>query len=168
MRWRWVVSEQAVSPVIGTMLLVALGVILAVSLMGIASITHPIEAAPHAVIVIDKAEITDSGLQRITLLHRGGEEVDVSDIKIITEVNGIPLKHQLNKLPAKAGVTGYRGALGGVLHARKSGNYWRAGDTGWFNIAKSNLKLKKGDVVRVSIVHKPSGLSISTSEKHVR
>jgi FlaG/FlaF family flagellin (archaellin) len=158
-------SEVAVSPSVGTLLLVALGVIMAVSVMGIAGIMH-LSKAPYAVLDV-KAEITESGLQRITLTHRGGDVVVLSEIKIVTEVNGVPLQIQLPGFPLKScvGFAGFKGA-GGVLCSK--GDYWQVGDTGWFNIAKKNRRLKVGDVVKVTVVHKPSGLVISVSEAQVR
>lgn len=119
------------------------------------------DKAPYASIVVESTQLNGS-IQRVTMIHQGGDSVNVSDIKIVTLVNNEPLKYQLDDLPRSVGIKGYNGAGGAI--AKSTDPIWEAGEIGWYNIAKStNRVLHAGDKVNVKIIYKTSGTIITSS-----
>jgi hypothetical protein len=104
--------------------------------------------------------------QEVVLVHRGGDSFDVSEISIFISVNGETIPHNLIELPMNS-TTGF-GAPGGVLHGWSNDNFWDPGDTGDFNIAKTtNRELNSGDLLKVTIYHRPSETIITSPEHRV-
>jgi len=98
-------------------------------------------------------------------LHRGVLEV----------ASKVSLDNNLENLPVVGSTTGFYGALGGVLHKLSGAtanydhdNIWDPGDLGDFNIAKTtNRELNSGDLLKVTIYHRPSRAIISSPEHRV-
>lgn len=106
-----------------------------------------------------------SSYQNITLMHISGENVNVSDIKIRTYVNGEALQYQLDELPTY-GSKGYNW-VGGVLHQWTADHTWEDGEIGRYSIARSNAVLSQGDVVKVEIVYRSTSTVVSSSQRVV-
>ncbi len=161
------IDENAVSPIIGVILMVALTVLLAAIIGALAFGIGTPERVPLASVVVDSVELilTPAGLlrQEVTLIHRGGESFNVTYIRIITLVNDVPLTHQLDDFPRSTAQGYHSFSIIGVLRGVGGDTIWDAGDTGGFSIAKGNKELFAGDQVTVNIIHKPSGAIITSS-----
>ncbi|OFV67745.1 MAG: protein containing DUF1628 [Candidatus Syntrophoarchaeum caldarius] len=78
-------DEEAVSPVIGVILMVAITVILAAVIAAFVFGMGPPTAAPQASLRITD---TDTGAETVTLVHDGGDSLDLTDVKLIVDVGG--------------------------------------------------------------------------------
>lgn len=122
---------------------------------------------------IDIESVDMSPYQEVVLVHRGGDSFDVSEISIFISVNGVTLEKNLIDLPYFS-PPGF-GALSGVLWEPSGAtannsydNIWDPGDTGEFNIAGTNsLKFDQGDLLKVTIYHRPSETIITSPEHRV-
>ncbi len=163
-------NENGTSTIVGIFTIVILGIIAAALVSAFIYLPQQLKA-PYASITIESAKIinTSNGtiIQKVTLVHRMGETVNVSEINIITSINGEPLKNQLLGLP-RTSAKGYNG-IGGVLSGWSGDTTWNAGDTGTFNIATGTTgrKLRPGDKIVVKIIHVPSNLVITESVSSV-
>lgn len=151
---------EGTSPVVGVLFLVALTLILAGILAGTIGGGIPLERAPTASVSMDEV---DSSENRIVLIHDGGDSIDVSEIEILTYVNGEPLEKQLRSLPA-FGAPGYLWPPNpGPIFKGTSDHTWEVGETSSYRIASTNSPsgFDSSDSVTVKIVHRPSGSLIS-------
>ncbi|WP_267641074.1 type IV pilin [Haloarchaeobius amylolyticus] len=82
-------SARAVSPVVGTALLLAVTLVLASVVVVGVSETPPAES-PRA----SFTATADADTGRISVTHTGGESVDVDAIRVVVTVNGTELRHQ--------------------------------------------------------------------------
>lgn len=162
-------NDSGISEVIGVILITAIVVVAS----GITyAAVNDYEMEQPVIANIDIESVNRSN-QEVVLVHRGGDSFDVSEISIIISVNGETLEKNLIDLPdfSPAGF----GALSGVLW-KPSGatannshdNIWDPGDTGDFNIAGTNsLKFDTGDLLKVTIYHRPSETIITSPEHRV-
>ncbi len=170
MTYKSISNDSGMSQVIGVILITAL--VVAASAIAYAAV-NVYELEQPVIANIDIESVDLSNHQEVVLVHRGGNSFDVSKISIFISVNGESLEKNLIDLPdfSPAGF----GALGGVLW-KPSGatanndhdNIWDPGDLGDFNIAKTtNRELNSGDLLKVTIYHRPSGAIISSPEHRV-
>jgi len=163
-------NDNGISEVVGVILITAIVVVASVvvyTAFNVYNLEQPVLAN------IDIESVNTSN-QEVVLVHRGGDSFDVSEISIFISVNGETLDYNLIELPAGS-TTGFSGFLGGVLK-KPSGatssyghdNFWDPGDTGDFNIAgTNNPNLHSGDLLKVTIYHRPTGAIISSPERRV-
>lgn len=80
---------RAVSPVVGVATLVGLTVLLSATLLGTTAVELD-DPAPTATLSVS----VDGGSDRIELVHRGGDELDVSEMDVHVAVDGEALRYQ--------------------------------------------------------------------------
>ncbi len=168
MTYKSISNDSGMSQVIGVILITAL--VVAASAIAYAAVNvYELEQPVIANINIESVDLSNH--QEVVLVHRGGNSFDVSKISIFISVNGETLDNNLADLPVVGGTTGFYGALGGVFWGTPTNqshdNIWDPGDTGDFRIAKSNRELHPGDLLKVTIYHRPSERIISSSERRV-
>ena len=163
MTYKSISNDSGISEVIGVILITAL--VVAASAIAYAAVNvYELEQPVIANINIESVDLSNH--QEVVLVHRGGNSFDVSEISIIISVNGEIIPHNLIELPVNSTI-GF-GAPGGVLHGWSNDNFWDPGDTGDFNIAKTtNRELNSGDLLKVTIYHRPSETIITSPEHRV-
>jgi len=172
MTYKSISNDSGMSEVIGVILITALVVAASAVAYTVVS-AYEMEQPVIANINIESVDLSNH--QEVVLVHRGGNSFDVTDISIFISVNGETLDNNLENLPVVGSTTGFYGALGGVLHklsgATANYNYdniWDPGDLGYFKIAKTtNRELNSGDLLKVTIYHRPSETIISSPEHRV-
>ena len=165
-------NDNGISEVVGVILITAIVVVASVVVYAAFNV-YNLEKPVIANIDIESVDL--SNYQEVVLVHRGGDSFDVSEISIFISVNGETLDYNLEDLPVAGTPTGFYGALGGVLHKLSGAtancdhdNIWDPGDLGDFNIATTtNRELNSGDLLKVTIYHRPSGMIISSPERRV-
>jgi len=136
--------RRAVSPVVGVVILVGLTVILSVSLGAVVSMDPP-----GTVPIADIDVRADAGTDRIALRHRGGETLDVEDLRVRVRIDGDPLAEQ-PPVPFFA-ARGFRSGPTGPFNVG-SETTWRAGETAAFRLASTNdPALTPGATVTVTV-----------------
>ena len=168
MTYKSISNDSGMSEVIGVILITAL--VVAASAIAYAAVNvYELEQPVIANINIESVDLSNH--QEVVLVHRGGNSFDVSKISIFISVNGETLDNNLEDLPVVGGITGFYGALGGVFWGTPTNqshdNIWDSGDMGDFRIAKSNRELHPGDLLKVTIYHRPSETIISSPEHRV-
>lgn len=168
MTFKSINNDSGISQVIGVILITAI-VVVASGIAYAAVNVYELEQPVIANIDIESVNLSN---QEVVLVHRGGNSFDVSDVSIVISVNGATLKNNLIDLPVTGTPYGFSHALGGVLWGTPTNqshdNIWDSGDTGDFNIAKSNNTiLKSGDQLKVTIYHRPSETIITSPEHRV-
>lgn len=161
-------SESGISPAIGLILITFLVVILsaaAYAVVGSYSLNEPVIAD----IEIMSADVSG---QEVVLVHRSGQSFDVSEISILISINGERLEKNLMDLPVTGTPPGFLHSVGGVLWGTPTNqthdNIWDPGDKGDFNIARTNSnQFNTGDLLKITIYHRPSGTIISSPEYRV-
>lgn len=123
-------GRRAVSPVVGTVALVAVVVVLAAAVGTAALGVATPEPAPTASVGV---VATDDG--RVTLTHRGGATLSAAALRVRIAVDGEPLAHQ-PPVPF-VGAPGYRGAPTGPFNAASDGT-WTAGERATVRVAGTN------------------------------
>ncbi len=169
MTFKSINNDSGMSEVMGVILITAIVVVAS----GIVyTMVTGYELEQPVIANIDIESVNPSN-QEVVLVHRGGDSFDVSEISIFISVNGETLEKNLIELPS-AHPPGFDGPPSGVLH-KLSGttenyghdNTWDSGDTGDFKIAKSNRELYPGDLLKVTIYHRPSETIITSPEHRV-
>lgn len=122
-------SDRALSPVIGCLLLTALTVISAAA-VGAAVTTDPPNPAPAASF---DAEADADGTVRIT--HRGGAAIDPASLRVRLRVDGDPLASQ-PPVPFFS-ASGFESGPTGPFNAAYTHD-WQAGETARLRIAGTN------------------------------
>ena len=164
MTYKSINNDSGISGVIGVILMTA--IVVAASAV-VYSVVGAYELEQPVIANID-IESVDLSNQEVVLVHRGGDSFDVSEISIIISINGETLKKNLIELPVVGTPPGFSGGLGGVLQGWSNDNCWDSGDTGDFNIAgTNNPNLHSGDLLKVTIYHRPTGAIISSPERRV-
>ena len=171
MTYKSINNDSGISEVIGLILITAIVVVASAIAYTVVS-AYDLEQPVIANIDIESVDLSN---QEVVLVHRGGDSFDVSEISIIISINGETLEKNLIDLPVTGTPHGFSHALGGVLHKLSGAtanynhdNIWDSGDTGDFNIAGTNsLKFNSGDLLKVTIYHRPSGTIISSPERRV-
>lgn len=83
-------SDRALSPVIGVVLLLVVTVALA-GVVGTVALGVSLPSAPsHAVLDLQ----VDAGTDRLTLVHRSGDALDVAELSLRVRIGGTPLARQ--------------------------------------------------------------------------
>jgi len=164
MTYKSINNDSGISEVIGVILITAIVVVasaIAYTVVNVYELEQPVIAN------IDIESVNTSN-QEVVLVHRGGNSFDVSEISIIISINGETLEKNLIELPVVGTTPGFSGGLGGVLQGWSNDNCWDSGDTGDFKIAKTNSrKCNSGDLLKVTIYHRPSGTIITSPERRV-
>ncbi len=169
MTFKSINNDSGISQVIGVILITAI-VVVASGIVYTMVTGYELEQPIIANIDIESVNTSN---QEVVLVHRGGDSFDVSEISIFISVNGETLEKNLIELPS-AHPPGFDGPPSGVLH-KLSGttenyghdNTWDSGDTGDFKIAEGNRKLDPGDLLKVTIYHRPSETIITSPEHRV-
>ena len=161
-------NDSGMSEVMGVILITAI-VVVASGIVYTVVTGYELEQPVIANIDIESVNTSN---QEVVLVHRGGDSFDVSEISIIISINGETLEKNLIYLPATGTPNGFSHALGGVFWGTPSNqsydNIWDSGDTGDFNIAGTNsLKFNPGDLLKVTIYHRPSETIITSPEHRV-
>lgn len=182
--------DRAVTPVISTILMVAIVVILAatVSVFFLGVVEDVNEPAPNVADTTGEFEPgSESDQQIVRITHLAGESVAVEEIEIIVRASGpdseLPTEARLVDLPA--GVTrGFpdeeningeislisRGnAVDNQIWTEDDSNTWSVGDTIRFRVAVSEADFRdeenrngpEADELEVIIVHTPSNAILS-------
>lgn len=136
-------TDRAVSPAIGVVLLVAITVIAAITLgMGVLQFT-PAETPPARFTLS-----SDSTTGTITLTHRGGHALDPESLRLRIAINGKPIIHQ-PPIPFFA-ADGFQSGPTGPFNAAYEGN-WTAGESASVRLASTNTPLQPGDRITVRL-----------------
>jgi flagellin-like protein len=126
-------DSRGVTPVVGGIVLVAVTVVLALS-VGAALTTPGTTETPSALLSLT----VDGAKGEITLTHRGGDTLDVSELDVRIEVDGTALAEQ-PPVPF-VGADGFDGTPTGPFNA-ESPDEWRAGERAGFRVADTNAPL---------------------------
>ena len=162
-------NDSGMSEVMGVILITAI-VVVASGIVYTMVTGYELEQPVIANIDIESVNASN---EEVVLVHRGGDSFDVSEISIIISINGETLDNNLEDLPVAGTPTGFDGALGGVFWGTPSNqsydNIWDSGDTGDFNIAGTNSpnNFESGDLLKVTIYHRPSETIITSPEHRV-
>ncbi|MXR51229.1 type IV pilin [Halovenus sp. WSH3] len=137
--------ERAASSVVGVVLLLGITVVGAAT-VGLA-VNSTTETAP-TMASFDLA--VDAETNSLTLTHRGGDPVDLTQAEFHVTVDGVPLESD-PPIPFFAAV-GFRSGPDGPFNAA-SPNTWHSGETGRFRIAGTNdPTIAPGSAVTVRVV----------------
>jgi flagellin-like protein len=172
------VSQQnrGVSPVVGTILLVAVVVILA-AVLGAFAFGFGSTANDVAPFVAEssgefQSDVAGGGDQIVTLTHEGGDSVDVSLIQIRVSFSEHEEVGRLVNLPAEGddpqptdeyvrgddvfdnSANSVSGSIG--TEPPDTDGQWSVGDTIQFRIASGAVSVSSGETVVVEIIHSPS------------
>ena len=151
---KWLRDKKGISPVIGAVLLVAITVILAAV---IASFVFGYsgkltEAPPHFQARLDKI---DNKTKNITIIHAGGDVVDLKDIKIIVKCR------KYVDIYDPAAQKNFYDAFGPmdvmIIDVEKDKIYVNGEDCHAVAVKKDLSDLWLGYMVEVIFIHKPSG-----------
>ena len=141
---------RGVTPVVGVVVLVAVTVVLAVS-VGAALTTPETADTPSAALSLT----VDSAEGAVTLTHRGGDTLDVSELDVRIEVDGTALAEQ-PPVPF-VGADGFDDTPTGPFNA-ESPNNWRAGERAGVRLASTNTPPLSADSKVTVIVATESGI----------
>lgn len=125
-------SDRAVVPVVGVVLLLLITVVLAAAVGSAALSSVPdahSSAAPTAALALSV-----SG-DRLSLDHRGGSALDVQRLDLRVSINDTPLTHQ-PPVPFFS-ADGFRPGPTGPFNSASDGS-WRVGETASFRLASTN------------------------------
>lgn len=137
-------SDRAVSPVIGVVLLIAVTVIAAVALgVTVFGITRT-EPPPQATFTLS----ADSATQTITLTHRGGAAIDPASLRLRIAVDGEPIAHQ-PPIPFFAS-EGFMSGPTGPFNSEDEGE-WITGQSASVQLASTNTRFQAGSVISVRL-----------------
>ncbi len=121
---------RAVSSVVGIVLLVVL-VVVGAGTLSLALAAEPPDPAPMS--SFELAVNTTSG--ELSITHRGGESLDLTEIQILVEIDGTGLAHQ-PPVPFFA-ARGFESGPAGPFNSA-SDDIWRPGETGTLELASTN------------------------------
>ena len=136
--------SRALSPVVGTVTLVAVVVIAATAVGALVTVEPP---APSP--VAQFSVTADADADRIALTHEGGDTVAVSDLSVSISVDGRPLAHQ-PPVPFFA-ARGFESGPTGPFNTA-SDDDWSAGQRTTLSLAETNSpNLAPGATVTVRL-----------------
>jgi len=145
-------SDRALTPIAGVLLL-AITVVLAGGVVT-AAIDAPPEPAPTTSLSLSATD------DRITLTHRGGDALDVSELNVRVRVDGEPLARQ-PPVPFFS-AAGFHPGPTGAFNAATDGD-WRVGGSASLRVAGTNEPtLEPGRTVSVTV--SADGLPVATLE----
>lgn len=136
---------RALSPVVGTVLLVAITVGLAGTVGLVVFGDATAEPPPRATFSLD----ADASADRIVLTHDSGETVSTTDLTVRVSVDGEPLTHQppVPFFAASGFASGPTGPFNPSADPR-----WSAGERAGFRLAGTNApQIEPGATVEVTI-----------------
>ena len=160
------IRNDGVSPVIATLLLVALTIILCgiVAAISMPFINQLDEQPPEILAIESVNHYNDAGEYKkssnITVKNIGREFLWNSAYRPVFYINGtrhIIKDPELTKLNARGQATG----LGRITGDGPNGDAWAPGAIGYFDL--TNRASRKGDVVQVDIIRNSDGKVISRS-----
>ena len=142
-------SGRGLSPVVGTVLLVAITVILAgtvaFALGGISTPATPMLGTETPNLALE----ADAEADELRFEHEAGPPIDVDGVDLAVEIADEELSHQ-PPIPF-VGAPGYRTAPDGPFNAAGD-QRWESGETATLTLASTNEPgLEEGDVVRVEV-----------------
>lgn len=137
--------SRALSPVLGTVLLVLVTVVLA-GTIGVVALGTTLPTPPPNVAL----DVTvDGETNRLTFVHRGGETLDVRDLTIRIDIDGVALEFQPSVPFFSA--RGFRPGPTGPFNSAADPN-WTTGETASLRLAGTNSpELARGSRVSVQI-----------------
>lgn len=136
--------DRAVSPVVGSILMVAITVILAAA-VGATLATPPLATTPTASLSVS----VDGDDGTISFTHQGGDQLDVTELDISLEIEGEALDHQ-PPIPFFA-TDGFESGPRGPFNSASSPE-WHAGQTASVRLADTNAPtLSPGDEVTITV-----------------
>jgi flagellin-like protein len=138
------VSDRAVSPVIATVLLIAITVVAAVALGVTVFDMFSAEPPPRATFTLS----ADSATQTITLTHRGGAALDPASLRLRIAVDGEPIAHQ-PPIPFFASEGFMSGPTGPFNIADEE--KWIAGQSASVQLASTNTQFSAGSVITIRL-----------------
>ncbi|WP_327050497.1 type IV pilin [Halomicrococcus gelatinilyticus] len=139
-------SSRALSPVVGTALLVVVTVVLAGTLGAVALESTSVRPPSHAAVTVS----ADADADRLTFVHRAGDSLPVDRLTVVVRVDGTPLAHQ-PPVPFFA-ATGFRSGPTGPFNSAAN-ETWDAGERTSVRLAGTNAPLfEPGDSVAVRIL----------------
>lgn len=136
--------DRAVSAVVGSLLMIAITVILAAAVSATLA-TPPLATTPTA--SLSASVDGDAGMIRVT--HQAGDELDVTDLDITLEISGEALQHQppIPFFAADGFVSGPTGPFNSA-----SSSEWQVGQTASLRLAATNTPpLSPGDEVTITV-----------------
>jgi flagellin-like protein len=138
--------DRAVSPVVGTVLLVTIAVLSAVVLASIVTDAGRSSDPPQATIE-GSADGTEN---HVTLVHRGGDPLPITDVRLRVEIEGVPLTEQ----PPVPFFSAQGFAPGPTGPFNPSGDRtWESGEPASFRIASTNSPTPSpGDEITVLLL----------------
>ncbi|PQV43696.1 type IV pilin [Methanohalophilus euhalobius] len=156
-------KDDAVSPVIGVILMVAITVILAAVIAAFVFGMDTPEVSPQASLKVDdiKLDVGDNNNNSIYIDHQGGDKIDLSEATLtVTQGNNITKFSPMNNSEVffEAGdllivnVTDSGSVDSGI---NLNGDHQSVGTVTGFNITSS------GDDVKISVSHIPTGQIIA-------
>ncbi|UTF53823.1 type IV pilin [Natronosalvus rutilus] len=139
--------DRAVSPLVGTILLVAITVLLAATVAtAMGSLSLESDSSATAAIEFE----VDADRNELVFEHAGGDALDARDLTLEVTIDGEPLAHQ-PPVPF-VGATGFRGFPSGPFNAA-TGPTWTVGERATIRLAATNSPaLAEGAVVRVRLI----------------
>ncbi|WP_158058631.1 type IV pilin [Halorussus halophilus] len=138
-------SSRALSPVLGTVLLLLVTTILA-GAVGVAALGTTMPTPPPNVAIDVQV---DGTTKTLTFAHRGGETLDVRELSIQIAIDGVALDSQ-PPVPFFSS-EGFRPGPTGPFNSAADPN-WSAGETASFRLASTNSPtLSRGARVTVKI-----------------
>ncbi|SDL99116.1 flagellin N-terminal-like domain-containing protein [Halogranum gelatinilyticum] len=141
-------TERAVSPVVGVALVLVVTVCLAAVVgAGVLATTTQLPEERSATPVALSLSVSGD---RLTLAHRGGRALDVSELGVTVAVDGTELRHQ-PPVPFFS-ARGFRAGPTGPFNVASDGS-WSVGETASVELASTNSpQLTSGATVTVRIV----------------
>lgn len=174
-------AARGVSPVVGTVLMIALAAVLATGVLAAGTAMESLdEPPPTAVIAGEDVTAACAGCgsddQVVRLRHRSGDAVAMETVEIAVDLPGSEASGRLVDLPLATNCLrdshvedtdlfdGRCGRVGGAVTAvgDDADGRWHAGETVSFRLRKSAVRLNPGDAVVVRIVHTPSGTVLAS------
>lgn len=138
--------SRALSPVVGTALLLVVTLVLAGTLGTVALESTSMRAPSHAAVAVS----ADADADRLTFVHRSGDSLPVDRLRVVVRVDGTPLAHQ-PPVPFFA-AKGFRSGPTGPFNSATN-ETWDAGERTSLELAGTNAPLlDPGDSVAVRIL----------------
>lgn len=139
-------STRALSSVVGVVLLLAVAVLTAAAVGVTALGAAPPDDSPTRAAFDLRA---DADADRLTLVHRGGDTVAVSDLRVRVRIDGHPLAHQ-PPVPFFA-ATGFESGPTGPFNTAADAD-WGAGERASLRLAGTNEpEMEPGSQVTVEL-----------------
>jgi flagellin-like protein len=175
-------TRRAVSPVVGTVLLLGVVVVLATGVLATAAAVDSLDDPPPTVVseAGDLRAACDgcgSSDQVLRLRHRSGDAVDLADTALVVSLPGRDESTRLVDLPLPTnclrdshveGPDIFDGRCGRVIGSltavgEDADGVWSAGDTLAVRLKKGAIRLAPGDTLTVELRHAPSGTVVTSA-----